>query len=801
MKNLYQAILLIAFYSFTQNVYSQTQVVRGTVVEAESKYPVLGAIVELLGDSATRKVQANDAGEFRFTGVKIGKKTLVFKATGFKDVVIDITVTSGKEVIINAQMEESVAELAELEILAVRRGEVNNEMATVSARSFNVEETERYAGSRGDPARMASNFAGVQGADDSRNDIVVRGNSPLGVVYRLEGVDIPNPNHFAIAGSMGGPIGVLNNKVLGNSDFFTGAFPAEFGNSTAAVFDLKFRNGNNEKHEFTGQLGFLGTELALEGPFSKNSKASYLGAYRYSTFGLFDALGISIGTDAVPKYQDASFKINLPGKKGGNFSIFGLGGSSSIAIMISDQEEPSTELYGQNDRDQYFKTRMGVFGVAYNKSLNENTFIKWTIMTSHDRQKSDHEFIIRHVDSVTNKYVVDSLYTIQGYEFNTNRYSTAFSINHKFSKKHILKAGVNFDLYTYNMIDSVLDYTHSFFINRWNYSGSGILAQPYIQWKWKASDDLTVTAGIHSQYFSVSNSISYAEPRVGLKYKLNEKHSVQVASGLHSQTQPHYVYFYHLQNPAGEYVLHNKNMDFTKSLHIVGGHEWRPKGAFRIMTEAYYQHVFNIPVGIKPNSYSLANMGAGFARFFPDSLQNTGLGKNMGVEITIEKFFNKKYFVLVTASVFDARYQGSDKVWRNTDYNGKYAVNTLAGIEFKTGDKTTLSLGSKVTAAGGRWYGYVDRVASDTKLEVVYLDSAYNTRQFKPYFRADLKVNFRINGKKVSHELALDLVNILGTKNILNLTYAPDLANPSAEPIRENYQLGFLPLFYYKIDF
>ncbi|MFI5203378.1 MAG: hypothetical protein ACHQF2_02690, partial [Flavobacteriales bacterium] len=354
--------------------------------------------------------------------------------------------------------------------------------------------------------------------------------------------------------------------------------------------------------------------------------------------------------------------------------------------------------------------------------------------------------------------------------------------------------------YIYNMTDSVLDYSHTYFIDRWAYVGNGMMIQPYVQWKWKPSDRFTMTAGIHSQYFSVSGSLSAAEPRIGFKYELNAKHNIQMAAGLHSQAQPHYVYFYHLKDANGNNVMHNKNMDFSKSWHAVAGHEWRPGGAFRIQTDVYYQYVFNVPVDNYPTAFSMSNVGSGFSRFFPDTLENTGHGQNYGLELTVEKFFNKKYFVLFTASLFDAKYQASDKLWRNTDYNGKYAVNVLGGVEFKTGKKTTLSLGAKVTTAGGKWYGYVDTAASNVQRELIWQTKDYNTRQFRPYFRTDLKINFRINGKKVSHEIALDLVNILGTKNILNLTYAPDITNP-ANSFRENYQLGFLPLFYYKIDF
>ena len=801
-------LLLLCTCAFVQAQNNQT--VRGKIVELEAQSPVVGAIVSIVSDT-TRKLKtiSNEEGDFKIPDVGIGKHTLKISAFGFNDKYLDIQVNSGKEIVLNIELEEKATEIETTEIIAFKRGEVNNDMATVSARTFNVEETERYAGSRGDPARMASNFAGVQGADDSRNDIVVRGNSPLGVIYRMEGIELPNPNHFAISGSMGGPVTILNNKILANSDFFTGAFPAEYGNSTSAVFDLKLRPGNNEKHEFSGQFGFLGTEFMAEGPLNKQKHSSYLAVYRYSTLALFKGLGISVGTDAIPRYQDLSFKFNLPGKKGGSWSIWALSGYSAIDIKISDQTEPSTEFYGEDDRDQYFSTGMGILGISYNKSLNEKTFLKLTLAGSYQVQRSNHDYIIRHIDSTTNTWVNDSIYPLMGYKFDYYRYQLAWSVNRKLNKNHVIKAGLLSDLTGINMIDSVLTTDHSRFINRWDAYEFGILLQPYVQWKWKPNDALTFNAGLHAQYFSVSNSISPVEPRLGLKYEINPKHSVQIGGGLHSQIQPLYVYYYHqvdddgnyVFNEQGDYAQHNKQMDFTKSWHAVAGHEWSPGAAFRIKTEVYYQYLYNIPVTLEPSAFSLTNMGTGFERFFPDSLVNKGTGQNKGIEFTIEKFFNKKYFLLVTASLFDARYKGSDGVERNTDFNGKYAVNLLGGMEFKTGKKTSLSLGTKITTAGGRWYGIVDTTASDLYKEVIFQDEGYNTKQFKPYFRTDFKINFKINTRSITHEFALDLLNIFNTQNILNLTYSPDPTDPAADAFRENYQLGFLPLFYYRIDF
>ncbi len=796
-------VLILFISSFVSTRAQGNQTVRGTIVELETQTTIIGATIELIQkEIVISKTTTNDEGVFSFHNVIPGKTSVRVNSPMFKPKAVDVTVTSGKEIVLKIELEESVAEINEVEVLAYKRGEVNNEMALVSAKSFSVEETQRFAGSRGDPARMASNFAGVQGADDSRNDIVVRGNSPLGVVYRIEGIDIPNPNHFAISGSAGGPVSILNNKSMANSDFFTGAFPAEYGNSVSAVFDIKLRPGNISKHEFTGQFGFLGTEMMAEGPINKEKKSSYLVMYRYSTLSIFKALGISIGTDAVPRYQDYTFNLKFPTKNGGLWSVYSLGGMSGIDIMISNQKKPATEFYGQDDRDQYFQTRMGVMGVSYSKTFAQKTYFKITVSGNHERQAAQHNYIIRHIDASVNEWKVDSIYPLMRYRYDINRLSTAISVNHKISKNHILKAGINFDLRMYNLIDSVLNATHTSFQRRWDYIGNGIQAQPYLQYKWKPNDKFSLVAGVHANYFSVSKSLSPVEPRLGIKYSPNLKHSISLGGGLHSQTQPQYVYFYQLKNPAtNNFVMHNKNMGFTKSWHAIVGHDWNVSSAFKIKIEIYYQYLFNIPVEINSSPFSLNNMGSGFSRFFPDTLKNTGKAYNKGIELTIEKFFNKKFFILISGSLFDAKYKGSDDTLRNSDYNGKFAANFLTGYEFKTGKKSTLSLGTKITSAGGRWYGVPDTAASNYYRELIYSKIGYNTRQFRPYFRVDLKINFRLNGKKISHEFALDLVNVLNTKNTLNLTYAPNPLDKTANPVKENYQLGFLPIFYYRIDF
>ncbi|MCK4920431.1 MAG: carboxypeptidase-like regulatory domain-containing protein, partial [Bacteroidales bacterium] len=356
--------ILIMIYQLPITGQEISQTIRGSVVDQETYVPLLAATVAVYSDSILFGAGISDSnGYFRIEKIPVGRYTVIVSYMGYLPTIVpDIIVNSSKEIVLQVEMEESPLEIEEISVSATEgKGKAMNKLAYVSARSFSVEESERYAGSRGDPARMASNFAGVQGNDDSNNDLVIRGNSPLGVLWRLEGVNIPNPNHFGVCGTTGGPVSILNNKVLSLSDFMTGAFPAEYGNSIAGVFDLRMRNGNNESHEFSGQLGFLGTEIMAEGPISQKGKSSYLAAYRYSTMAIFQMLGINIGTDAVPKYQDLSFKLNFPTRKHGNISMFGIGGKSAIDILASEQLDPDDDaIFGDEAMNEHFRTGMGV---------------------------------------------------------------------------------------------------------------------------------------------------------------------------------------------------------------------------------------------------------------------------------------------------------------------------------------------------------------------------------------------------------------------------------------------------------
>lgn len=804
MNKVYTLLTLLLFSGLYSSAQLVTQTIRGTVTDKETLKPLEGVTVAVRKDSTILGGTATDeTGSFRIEKVPVGRVDVVVSFVGYKKVYIpNLLINSGKEAVLNIEVESSIETMKDVEIRGVKRGETINEMAVLSARAFSVEETDRYAGSRGDPARMASNFAGVSGTDDSRNDLVIRGNSPFGLLYRVDNVVIPNPNHFAVAGATGGSVAILNNRMLTTSDFLTGAFPGEFGNAISGVFDIRMKNGNNQRHEYTAQLGIMGAELFGEGPLSKKNKSSYIFNARYATLEGLVKLGIDIGTEAIPKYEDLQFKMNFPLKNGDNISLFAIGGYSQINFITSNRLKPEKrDIYSSKDQDEYFRAGLGVMGLTYTHQVNDHEYSKISLAVSTQYNKNHFERVIRHVDAVTGNYVLDSIYRKLDYYFVNTRYTASFIRNNKVSARSSVRYGIVTEMLQPFFVDSnllepqfetnVTQYTWQKRLN--NRDGFHLLFQPFAQWKYAVSEKVSTVVGLHAQYLTLNHAWSL-EPRFSIKYQFKQNQSLSFGTGLHSQMLPIYQYF--IQDDKG--YQYNKKLDFMRSFHIVAGYDVFFKKDIRIKTEIYYQQLWSLPVDTYATSYNMLNEGSGFDRFFPGKLKSAGLGRNMGFEFTLEKFFTHNWFFMFSASLYDSRLQGGNKKWYNSDFNGNYILNALGTKEFKWGKKrlNTIGIGGKITFGGGQRYTPYDTTLSQLHEDPVVRDADRNSKQFKPYFRFDVKLNYRCNTKRYTHEVGIDLVNVAQYKNILRIQYV----SPQ-EPAREVYQLGFLPLFYYRLDF
>ena len=783
----FKTILLIIVTSICSShvaLAQFTQTVRGRVVDKVASSPIPGVNV-ILNDPSINIGTSTDAdGEFILKSVPVGRNNFTFTFIGYEPVVMkSITVSSGKELVLEIEMTERVTELEEVTVKAYQKGEVLNKMATISARSFSTEETERYAGSWSDPARMASNFAGVlTSSNDTRNDIIIRGNSPTGLLWRLEGVDIPNPNHFAVQGTSGGPVSMLNSNLLTRSDFFSGAFPAQYGNALAGVFDLNMRNGNTNKQEFVLQAGLNGYEAGIEGPFSKKHRASYMINWRYSFLDVLQNLGFNIVGGTVPTYTDLNFKFFFPTKKFGTFTIFGLGGLDEV---FAPAEKSTDQFNPVKNTDLTNTTGMGVAGLTHKLLFGEKANLVTAMSYSHQDTRirldsimpDDSNKIYYHSDFLEQQVSFSLHYTRKINPRNT--FATGFSYKNKWITQ--IDSVDHMGGYLH-LIDLEKQYLH--------------LLQGFMEWKHRFGDRIDLYGGLYSQYL-LSNRTKTLKPRLGFSWNFARRQSFRLGYGIHSQTLP--VYFVESANETRtRYWRTCKNLDFSKSQHFVFGYTNKLAENWNLKIEAYYQDVWDIPVEKRPTNFSVVNLGSTYYNGTEDkdSLVNEGLGKNYGIELTLEKYLGKNWYFLMTGSLFESRYKPSDGIWRNTKYASNYAANGLLGFEYPLSKRSSVDFNFRVVWSGGIRTLFVNREASMAAGVVIYDDEKAYSKRNKDYLKADAKITLKHNMKDVTVETGVDLINFTDRDNIYSESY-----NPKNGVTSYTYQQGFLPTAMLRIVF
>lgn len=784
-------LLLSGFVSAQNPTLEMTQTIKGKVIDADSKMPLIGVNVLLKMETGLIGATTDVDGRFKINEVPVGRHDIEVSYLGYESAYLNaVLLTSGKELFLNIELTESTLDLETVVVTAdYDKTETLNEMATVSARSFSVEETSRYAAAFYDPSRMAQNFAGVTisgGSSDLFNEIIVRGNSPRGVLWRLEGIEIPNPNHFGGMGNSGGAISMLSSSTLSNSDFYTGAFPSEFGNATSGVFDLNMRTGNNDKREYAFMFGALGIELAMEGPFSKNSKASYLINYRYSTLSALEAVGLSPTGDVLPKYQDLSFKINLPSKKAGVFSLFGLGGKNTAtfeAVSDSLQWETDDDKYGFEENQE-----TGTIGISHKMILSENSYLRTVAIASHEGY-------------ISNQYWLDESrqylkITDEQSSFKNNTFRITSAYTHKINNRNTLKTG---------FILSHLDFDFNFKYNDdvelktlLENSGNTQLFQAYFHWKHRFNQQLHLNSGIHYTRLFLNGNQSI-EPRLALKWQYNLKESVSFALGIHSK--PEHIAFYFLEETieGQPRSTPNKNMDILKSAHAVLAYDLKLGENMRLKTEAYYQYLYDVPVDVDSSSVgSIINVADIWDILGAGPVNNNGTGRNVGLDLTLERFFNEGYYFMLTTSLFDSKYKAQNGKIYNSRYNSNFQINFLGGKEFKVGKNKNniFGINGKILFAGGNRQTPIDLEASILEGETVRIMDQFMEEQAPAYFRFDIGFNYKINKKRMTHTIAIDIQNLTNRLNV-DLAYF----DPDTNQIKIYYQTGLFPNFNYRIEF
>jgi hypothetical protein len=779
---------------FAQN---KTQIVRGSVIDRITRQPIVGASVQITG--TTQGAITDASGLFSIPNVAIGRRSVKCSSIGYETYSSEeFILNSAKEVVLTIELSEATGDLQEVKVTASQNtSRPVNDLAFVSARSFTVEETERIPASVNDPGRMALAYPGVKaGRDENENKIVVRGNSPFGILWRLEGIDIPNPNHFAQPGSGGGGITVFSAQLLSRSDFFTGGMPAEYGNAITGAFDIRFREGNQQKREYRTKIGLLGLDFSTEGPIVKG-RSSYLVNYRYSTLGLLSQMGFYLVGERVSNlFQDLSFNVAFHSKDGKKTTtLFGLGGLSTEHYF--PVEDPEKRILGKADNweDRLRPANMGSMGLTHTSNINQKSSLKYVIAVIGSSIK-------RFSDTLSIK---DERFRYDTQAYKEFRLAGSVAYNYKFNNKTRLKTGailnyIDFDFFKETAARKSVSDVNQLNAGRQvsvNGSGTTQTAQAYAQIVQNLGKGLTLNAGLHLMHLFLNNTSS-VEPRLSLQYRSSNAHTFSFAYGLYSQLLPMSAYFYTKKDTVAGVITEtkpNKSLSFPRSNHFILSYNYVTPGLWKFSAEAYYQILNKVPVEPKSGSgYWMLN----YSENFPESaVVSKGRGRNYGIDLSVERFFSKKYYLVLTGSLFDSRYQTIDGQWYNSSFNDKFSTALTFGREFMFKNGSVFQIGGRSIFNGGFRYTPLDVTASAKEKTYIMLKGADYSLQAPAYFRIDGRVSYRTNRRKYATVVSLDVQNATNKINVTSVQYN-SLENRLETRKTGN---GFVPVLSFQIDF
>ncbi|WP_428659151.1 TonB-dependent receptor [Runella sp.] len=775
-------LILSFFLFFTHAVFGQTtltQTVRGVVTDVDNNRPLKGVTVMLTAQTIT---VTDSNGIFRFADVPLGRYTIQTSHINYETRIFpEILVEAGKEKIVNLALKESIKELPETIVRTARP------VSQTSLQSITIEQTLRYAATFFDPARLATSFPGVVAANDQANNLVIRGNSPTGTQWRLEGVEIVNPNHLSNAGTFsdrptqsGGGTNILSAQLMERADFMTGAFPSQYGNVLGGVMDVHLRKGNDQKHEFTGQAGLIGIDLSAEGPISRKNKSSYLVNYRYSFTGLLAVMGVKFGGEDI-RFQDISFNLSFPTQKAGHFTVFGMGGVSSNVFKA--ERDTSLWKFEKDGFDIEFKNRMGALGVTHQLKLGRNSTLR-TVLAVSGLETRREGYVLSKANFTR--------FFVQLDAFKKTRYSLSSNLTHKLNANWQLQEGI---ILTYQK-DSVNIKNRGISLG----STEGMIIQPYASVTGRLAPRLLLQAGIHflSYTYNQTNSL---EPRASLRFSATKRTAFSFSYGLHSQLQLPQTYLSLKNSDQRNEVFPNVRLGFTKAHHFVAGFEQNLSllGSFKV--EVYYQSLYNVPIAkydpvvsyrVLP-AFSALNLLEGFT---DAELVNKGTGRNYGIEVTYQRFLQNNFYALITGSLYNSTYKGQDGIERSTRFNGNHTFSLAGGKEFHRRPNRTFGVNLRILWLGGYRDSPIDPDASRSSGQTVYKATELYTIKLKDYFRPDVRIFWKRNKPHFTRTWSIDIQNLSGTKNEAYSYY-----DVLQRQVVQQFQLGMVPVVNYRVEF
>jgi len=742
-------------FAFTVNIlHAQNKgVIRGKVIDEETQSPVEGAIIELL--NRAEKMETDAKGEFVFGELEFDSYQIKVTSIGYNPQIIsDLILYASKPLNVTIELSPQGITTEQIDVEAnffQQSSDVN-----ISSLNLDYEEIRRAPGATEDISRMLQSAPGVAIGNDQRNDIIIRGGSPSENLILIDGIEVPNINHFGTDGSTSGAIGFINNKFILETDLLTGGFPSLYGDKLSGVVDINFREGSKKNFFSDVNLSIAGFGGIFEGPITE--KGSYLFSVRRSYLELIKS---SIRLTTVPNYWDFNLKVNYDISATDKIKVIGLLGLDKIDFS---GESAKNNPYGNSQDNQNTLAT----GVNYTK-LFSNGYLETVLSDAYT------DSFVKQIDSRSAQPIVT-------YSSNNNEIILKSNLNYVLSKTLTLNAGIGSKLALINSETYLRGDTNAagFVYDTINSSAKFDTYKLFSHVNFTAKflkDKLTLNAGARVDYFDYIRLKAYFSPRAGATFKITPVTNINLATGIYHQS-PEYIWLSSDPN--------NRNLNSIRSTHVIAGIEHYFAVDLKATAEVYYKEYKDYAVWKDIPTYILIDGGADFGPNIVGEAISAGKGIVKGFDFTLQKKLSGSgLYGIMNYSYIHSGFSAIEGGIKPGAFDPGHQVTLVAGFQFKNG----WLIGGKFKYSGGKPYTPIDEDASLAVNRAVFATDDFNSSRYPYYMRIDLRVDKKFDFSKASLIAYIELQNVFDRENIYNYYW-----DDYEKELGTVYQWAFFPV-------
>lgn len=769
-------VLLLLLLGLLTTVSAQpTHRIKGTVIDKASRQPLEFINVLVLGLGRGGVTDAE--GHFNIGEVPPGIYRLQASAVGYKTILTPEYIVSTKDLTIQIETEENLTELEGVTVTAspFRR----DPESPVGLRIIGLQEIEKSPGANRDISRIVQSYPGVAFSPAGyRNDLIVRGGSPSENRFYLDGVEIPNINHFSTQGASGGPVGIINADLIREVNFYTGAFPTDRGNAMSSVLDFKLRDGDMERNSLKATLGASEVSLASNGHIGK--KTSYLVSVRQSYLQfLFDMLGLPF----LPTFTDAQFKLKTRFNANNELTILGLGGIDNMKLNTKLDGEKAEYILSYLPKIQQETFTLGAVyrhyaGIHVQSVVVSHSYLnnRNTKYLNNDESSADNLSLkLRSVEQET-KFRIENTSTFGNWKINFGANLDYSQYTNTTFQRVYIDEGRTFDYHTY--------------LGMWRWGIFGTI-------NYATTDErFTASLGVRTDANNFSSGMKgmgdQLSPRLSLSYRLTDGLYLSGNAGLYYQLPPYTGLGFKDNN--GAWV--NKYLRYMSVSQESLGLSWHPGNTFELSAEGFYKQYDKIPFSIA-DGIPLACKGNDYGVIGNEALSSTAQGRAYGIEILMKWLIAKELNLASSFTLFKSEYRNNKQSeYIASAWDNRYIFNMSGTYNFPH----NWSLGMKISCIGGAPYTPYDVEKSslvtawNAQGRPYYDYTKYNTGRLPAFGQLDVRVDKTFYLKRCMLGFYIDLQNVTNSKfkqpDILMSTGV--IENPSAPMAEQRYKMKYI---------